>query len=107
MFSLYTEPKLNRGSQMHVAPTANSKIGHGQTGFALTCLALVLCGASAFSALYVVQPLLPWLEVEFDISMRQASAPWHRMHSRSLVLKVLKPMHAALPLDSMTQPRHK
>ncbi|WP_108258599.1 MFS transporter [Mangrovicoccus ximenensis] len=41
-------------------------------GFARICAALVMCGATAFSALYFVQPLMPVFAQEFGIGVTGA-----------------------------------
>ncbi|WP_172331505.1 MFS transporter [Mangrovicoccus sp. HB161399] len=47
-------------------------IDHRRPGFGRICAALVMCGATAFSALYFVQPLMPVFAEEFGIGVTQA-----------------------------------
>ncbi|WP_138471294.1 MFS transporter [Poseidonocella sp. HB161398] len=47
-------------------------IDHRRPGFVRICAALVMCGATAFSALYFVQPLMPVFAAEFGIGVTQA-----------------------------------
>lgn len=47
-------------------------IRHDRPGFLRICTALVLCGATAFSALYFVQPLLPVFVSEFGVTETEA-----------------------------------
>ncbi|WP_237155511.1 MFS transporter [Oryzibacter oryziterrae] len=53
--------------------SASSKISTATPGFARLCIALILSGFSAFSALYCMQPILPILADSFSLSPAAAS----------------------------------
>ncbi|MBE3639493.1 MFS transporter [Mangrovicoccus algicola] len=54
------------------ARSAPGPIRHDSPGFLRICAVLVLSGATAFSALYFVQPLMPVFAAEFGIGVTEA-----------------------------------